>query len=34
MDEPNNFRDPGDDEPELSDLNSDELERVLDTWEG
>ena len=34
MDEPNNLRDPGDDEPELSDLNSDELERVLDTWEG
>ena len=34
MDEPNNLRDPGDGEPELSDLNSDELERVLDTWEG
>ena len=34
MDEPNNLRDPGDGEPELSDLNADELERVLDTWEG
>jgi hypothetical protein len=34
MDEPNNLRDPGDGEPELSELNSDELERVLDTWEG
>ena len=34
MDEPNNPRDPGDGEPELSDLDSDELERVLDTWEG
>ena len=34
MDEPNNFRDAGDGEPELSDLNSDELQRVLDTWEG
>jgi negative regulator of sigma E activity len=34
MDEPNNLRDPGDEEPELSDLNSDELQRVLDTWEG
>ena len=34
MDEPNNLRDPGEGEPELSDLNSDELERVLDTWEG
>jgi hypothetical protein len=34
MDEPNNLRDPGAGEPELSDLNSDELERVLDTWEG
>jgi hypothetical protein len=34
MDEPNNFRDASDGEPELSDLNSDELERVLDTWEG
>ena len=34
MDEPNNLRGPGDGEPDLSDLNSDELERVLDTWEG
>jgi hypothetical protein len=34
MDEPNNLRDAGDGEPELSDLNADELERVLDTWEG
>jgi hypothetical protein len=34
MDEPNNLRDPGDEEPELSDLNSDELQQVLDTWEG
>ena len=34
MDEPNNLRDPGDGEPDLSDLSSDELERVLDTWEG
>lgn len=34
MDEPNNLRDSGDEEPELSDLNSDELQRVLDTWEG
>ena len=33
MDE-NNLRDSGDEEPELSDLNSDELQRVLDTWEG
>jgi hypothetical protein len=34
MDEPNNLRDLGVDEPELSDLDSDELQRVLDTWEG
>ena len=34
MDQPNNLRDPGDGEPELTDLNPDELERVLDTWEG
>jgi hypothetical protein len=34
MDEPNNLRDFGEGEPELSDLNSDELQRVLDTWEG
>jgi hypothetical protein len=34
MDEPNNLRDAGDGELELSDLDSDELERVLDTWEG
>jgi hypothetical protein len=34
MDESNNPRGPGEDEPELSDLNSDELQRVLDTWEG
>ena len=34
MDEPNNLRDLGEDEPELSDLDSDELQRVLDTWEG
>jgi hypothetical protein len=34
MDEPNNFRDLGNAEPDLTDLNSDELERVLDTWEG
>ncbi len=34
MDEPNNLRDLGEGEPELSDLNSDELQRVLDTWEG
>ncbi|HET6779223.1 MAG TPA: hypothetical protein VFH26_10065 [Gemmatimonadales bacterium] len=34
LDEPNNLRDSGVGEPELSDLNSDELERVLDTWEG
>jgi hypothetical protein len=33
IDEPNNLRDFGD-EPELSDLNSEELQRVLDTWEG
>jgi predicted anti-sigma-YlaC factor YlaD len=34
MDEPNNLRDFGEGEPELSDLNSDELQRVLNTWEG
>jgi len=34
MDEPNNLRELGEDEPGLSDLNSDELQRVLDTWEG
>ncbi len=34
MDEPNIVRDPGDEEPELSDLDTDELQRVLDTWEG
>lgn len=34
FDEPTNPRDPVDVEPELTDLNSDELERVLDTWEG
>jgi hypothetical protein len=34
IDEPNNLRDLGEHEPELSDLNSDELQRVLDTWEG
>ncbi len=34
MDDPNNFRDPSTGDPELSDLTSDELERVLDTWEG
>jgi hypothetical protein len=34
LDEPNNLRDSSAGEPELDDLNSDELERVLDTWEG
>ena len=34
LDEPNNLRGPADVEPELTDLTSDELERVLDTWEG
>jgi hypothetical protein len=34
MDETNNLRDSADVDPELSDLNSDELQRVLDTWEG
>ena len=34
LDEPNNLRDPAAGEPELDDLDSDELERVLDTWEG
>jgi hypothetical protein len=34
FDEPTNVRDQDYGEPELSDLNSDELERVLDTWEG
>jgi anti-sigma factor RsiW len=34
LDDPSNLRDPGAGEPELDDLNSDELERVLDTWEG
>jgi hypothetical protein len=34
INEPNSLRDVGEDEPELSDLNSDELQRVLDTWEG
>ena len=34
IDEPNSLGDLGEDEPELSDLNSEELQRVLDTWEG
>jgi hypothetical protein len=34
IDEPNSLRYVGDDEPELSDLTSEELQRVLDTWEG
>jgi hypothetical protein len=34
IDEPNSLRDLAEDEPELSDLNSEELQRVLDTWEG
>ncbi len=34
MDDPNNLGGSDDEEPELSELNSDELQRVLDTWEG
>jgi hypothetical protein len=34
LNEPNNLREPDAGEPELSDLDADELERVLDTWEG
>jgi hypothetical protein len=34
IDEPNSLRELSEDEPELSDLTSEELQRVLDTWEG
>ncbi len=34
MDEASAGRDESSEEPELGDLNSDELERVLDSWEG
>jgi hypothetical protein len=34
MDEPSNFREASAEDLELSDLTSDELQRVLDTWEG